>query len=100
MKAEMERLEARKSELEQALSTAEAPPPLLHPKLAEVYRRRITSLAEALAREETRIEAAEIIRSLVSRSIHPVSTAAALRRLGASAYFEAANSTAANHPVG
>jgi hypothetical protein len=34
------------------------------------------------------------------KGIHPVSTAAALRRLGASAYFEAANSTAANHPVG
>ncbi len=67
MKAEMERLEARKSEIEQTLATAEIPPPLLHPSLAEVYRHKIASLAEALAREDTRVEAAEIIRSLVSR---------------------------------
>ena len=31
---------------------------------------------------------------------HPVSTAVAVRRLGASLYFEVANSTAANHPAG
>ncbi len=66
MKAEMERLEGRKAELEHALAEAEAPPPLLHPSLAEVYRQKVTTLADALTREDTRDNAAEIIRSLVS----------------------------------
>ncbi len=34
MKAEMERLDVRKTELEQLLANADAPPPLLHPNLA------------------------------------------------------------------
>ena len=63
MKAEMERLEARKAEIEQALVTAEAPPPLLHPSLAEVYRIKISSLAENLARDDTRAEQEKARRS-------------------------------------
>ncbi len=66
MKAEMEMLESRKSELERMLAEAEEPPPLLHPSLAEVYRTRIGALSEALGREDTRAEAAQVVRSLVS----------------------------------
>ena len=66
MKAEMGRLEERKSELELLLQGAETPPPLLHPSLAEVYRQKVTTLADALTREDTRENAAEIIRSLVN----------------------------------
>ena len=38
IKAEMERLEERKSKLELLLKEAEIPLPLLHPSLAEIYR--------------------------------------------------------------
>jgi site-specific DNA recombinase len=37
--------------------------------MAEIYRSRLASLHEALGREETRIEAAEIIRSLVNEIV-------------------------------
>ena len=67
MKAEMERLEARKADVEQAIASADVSPPLLHPSLADVYRSKITALADALARDDTKAEAAEIVRSLVSK---------------------------------
>jgi len=63
---QMKELEARKEELERTLTEAAAPPPLLHPSLSEVYRTRITSLSEALSREDTCEEAAQVLRSLVS----------------------------------
>src|SRR5262249_10162271 len=63
------KLEARKIELEQILQDTEEPPPLLHPNMAEIYRSRLASLHEALGREETRTEAAEIIRSLVDEIV-------------------------------
>ena len=66
VKEKMGRLEARKEELTDQLARAERPPPLLHPSLAQVYRKRISSLSEALGRPDTRAEAAEAIRSLVS----------------------------------
>ena len=66
MKVEMERLETRKCEIEQSFAEADEPPPLLHPSLAEIYRARIESLSAALSRKDTREEAAEVVRSLVS----------------------------------
>ncbi len=62
----MTELEKHKEELDLRLSSAERPSPLLHPSLAQVYRERISSLSEALGRPDTRSEAAEAIRSLVS----------------------------------
>ena len=62
----MAELEKRKEELDQRLRSAESPPALLHPSLAQIYRERISSLSEALGRSDTRSEAAEAIRSLVS----------------------------------
>jgi site-specific DNA recombinase len=59
-------LEGRKEELDHRLGSAEKPAPLLHPSLAQIYRERISSLSEALGRPDTRAEAAEAIRSLVS----------------------------------
>ncbi len=64
--AKMRELEGRKHDLERMLAEAEVPPPLLHPSLAEIYRLRIASLSEALGREDTRAEAAQVVRSLVS----------------------------------
>ena len=39
--------------------------PRLHPNLAELYRQKVTNLAEALNDEHTRLEAAECIRELI-----------------------------------
>ena len=66
VKDKMGRLEARKDQLTDQLARAEQPPPLLHPGLALIYRERISSLSDALSRPDTRYEAAEAIRSLVS----------------------------------
>ena len=50
---------------EQELAATHAPPPLIHPNLAEVYRQRVERLHEALQDSTTRDEAFELTRSLV-----------------------------------
>ncbi|MDQ0563725.1 hypothetical protein QO004_005541 [Rhizobium mesoamericanum] len=62
-----DQLKLRKAELTAFLSTADEPPPLLHPAMAQQYRKRIQQLYETLQDdcEEKRIEAANVIRSLV-----------------------------------
>ena len=69
MKAEMDALEDRKEVLVRELKHAEEPPALLHPNMAEEYRRRVDGLFAALQDEQTRLEAAEDIRSLVGRIV-------------------------------
>ncbi len=67
MKAKMDDLEAQKAELEKELqSTDDAPPVLLHSGLADTYRRKVADLTSALNEPATRLEASEIIRSLLS----------------------------------
>lgn len=65
MLAEMRALEARKQILEAQLATPEEPRPLIHPNLAEVFRRKVAALNEALADDATRDEAIGLVRSLV-----------------------------------
>jgi hypothetical protein len=48
MKAELRALEAKQTELENALASAQAPAPLIHPAMAEVYRKQVASLHYAL----------------------------------------------------
>jgi hypothetical protein len=36
--------------------------PLLHPEMAELYRQKVTTLAQALVRSETRTELGETVR--------------------------------------
>ena len=69
--AKMVQLEGRKAELEQQLTDAEAPPPLLHPEMATFYREKVGALHEALQddTEATRLKAGEILRSLVKEII-------------------------------
>src|SRR5687767_5228740 len=55
----------RKDELEAQLKTAEEPPPLLHPSMADLYRSKVEELAAALQREDTRLEASEMLRGLI-----------------------------------
>ena len=69
--AKMVLLEQRKKELALFLVEAEEPPPLLHPSMALQYRKRVQQLYEALQdeEEEKRIEAADILRSLVDKIV-------------------------------
>jgi hypothetical protein len=64
-KAEMKALDARRKELEVQLKAADEPPPLLHPSMADLYRAKVESLASALQREDTRLEASEMLRGLI-----------------------------------
>jgi site-specific DNA recombinase len=65
MKDELTRLEERRTTLTQELSAEPAPAPAIHPNLAELYRRKVESLHEALNEEGTRAEAAEALRTLI-----------------------------------
>ena len=65
LKDELMELEARKLELVEMVSNAPAPIPRLHPRLADLYRRKVDELHDALNREDTRTEATEAIRALI-----------------------------------
>ena len=56
---------ARREDLKAKLAAADAPLPLLHPEMAEIYRQKITALARALEHPETRTEASEAPRGLI-----------------------------------
>jgi site-specific DNA recombinase len=65
VKDEMTVLEGRRVELLARLEAAPPSMPRLHPNLAELYRQKVTNLAEALNDEDTRLEAAECLRELI-----------------------------------
>jgi hypothetical protein len=65
LKAEWDGLQERKTALQAKLDSADEPPPLLHPGMAELYRQKVTDLAAALQHPDTRSEAAESIRGLI-----------------------------------
>src|SRR5208283_749824 len=65
MKDELAALEERKARLVEATRDQAEEPPLLHPGLAEVYRRKVEKLTEALNKDELRAEAAESLRSMI-----------------------------------
>ena len=50
-----------------SLPSGTAAAPRLHPNLAEIYRKKVGSLQEALSDPETRSEAIEILRGLIER---------------------------------
>ena len=55
----------RKDELEAQLKTADEPPPLLHASMANLYRSKVEELPAAPQREDTRLEASEMLRGLI-----------------------------------
>jgi len=67
LKDKAEKLEARKAELTEKLANADEPPPLLHPNMAALYAQRIAALSENLQHEDSRAQAAEILRPLVDQ---------------------------------
>jgi hypothetical protein len=65
VKDEMIANAARREELNAELAAADAPSPLLHPEMADLYRQKVTTLPRALEHFETRTEATEALRGLV-----------------------------------
>ena len=55
----------RRDVLKAKLAAADAPPPLLHPEVATIYRTKVAGLARALQEPESRSEATEALRGLV-----------------------------------
>ena len=78
VKDELIAIGARRDEIERQLATGSQAPPLLHPVMADLYRQKVTKLAEALERPESRSEATEAIRGLIDE-IRLVPADAALR---------------------
>jgi site-specific DNA recombinase len=64
IKNELLALEARQAELQQKLEAPEMPE-LLHPRMADVYRERVSGLCQALEREDSRLGATNAIRGLI-----------------------------------
>ena len=62
---ELAALEAKRDLLERQVAGAKEPEPLLHPNLAELYRKHVAALVQALDSEDTRPEAMDVIRSLI-----------------------------------
>ena len=56
---------SRRTDLEAQLATADEPPPLLHPSMADLYRAKVEELAAALRRDDSRVEASETLRGLI-----------------------------------
>jgi site-specific DNA recombinase len=67
LQQKLDELGARKVMLERKIADAPAPAPRLHPNLAEIYRRKISNLREALSDSDTQAEALEILRGLIER---------------------------------
>src|SRR5690606_15423208 len=67
MKGKMSELEARKAALEaERERVPETAPALLHPGLADIYRRKVAALTEALNDPSAKAEAATLIRGLLT----------------------------------
>ena len=64
IKHELLALETRQSELHRKLDAPDMPE-LLHPRMADVYREKVSGLCEALAGEENRLGATTAIRGLI-----------------------------------
>jgi site-specific DNA recombinase len=92
LREELGMLERRKAELSRSAARP-APVPVLHPNLAELYRRKVAGLREALSDEATREEAADVLRSLVAEvRLVPVDGVLTIRLRGElAAMLEAAN---------
>ena len=70
MKARMDMLEADKARLVGQLAVLPEPEPvMLHPGLADIYARTIADLAAALNADDTRQEAADILRGLIEKIV-------------------------------
>jgi hypothetical protein len=60
---------ARREELARQLEAAGQAPPLLHPSMADLYRQKVTSLAQSLEHPDSRPEATETLRGLIDEIV-------------------------------
>ncbi|MBT9373355.1 recombinase family protein [Rhizobium sp. CSW-27] len=67
MKAEMDTLEARKSELNALLADAPEDTPDILPSASAIYAKKVSALTKALNHKEERQEAAETLRGLIEK---------------------------------
>jgi hypothetical protein len=67
LQAELE-VESRKAALKAVFAAAPPLAPLLHPNLAEIYRRNVAGLQAALDDPNAETEALEILRELIDRA--------------------------------
>ncbi len=67
MKAEMDTLEARKTELNTLLADAPEDTPDILPSASAIYAKKVSALTKALNRREERQEAAETLRGLIEK---------------------------------
>jgi hypothetical protein len=75
LKACMQELQARKVEVEEAVSSAANPPPLrIHPNLAKLYERKVRELEKGLNDDSIKAEASELLRSLIERVVSTPAT--------------------------
>ncbi|MBK4217885.1 recombinase family protein [Paracoccus caeni] len=73
MKEKMDALEAERAEIEAALERTLDPSPVeIHPGHAAIYEKKVAALSTALNAQDTRAEAAMILRGLIEKVvIHP-----------------------------
>ncbi len=69
MKAEMDTLEARKTELNTLLADAPEDTPDILPSASAIYAKKVAALTKALNRKEERQEAAETLRGLIEKIV-------------------------------
>lgn len=69
LKNEYNTLIARRDELDRLLETTPEAPVLLHPNMSEKYRREVQALTQLLADGDRKMEAAEILRSLIEKIV-------------------------------
>ena len=101
LKDEMAALQVRKENLTKRRDAADAPPPLLHPNLAVLYREKVTTLAAALEQPETRREAADALRGLVDAIVlNPVENELRIELKGNLAAMLSAAQNAKRSPEG
>lgn len=60
-------IEAKQEQIRRRLAEAEEPPPDVHPNLAELFRRKVERLVEALAHPDAPPQAAEALRTVIAR---------------------------------
>ena len=67
MKAEMDKLEARKTDLNTLLADAPEDTPDILPSASAIYAKKVSALTKPLNRNEERQEAAETLRGLIEK---------------------------------
>lgn len=67
LKAESHQIGQDRERLERLIANAEVVPPILHPNMANHYRAQVKKIISLLDSDDSRAEASEILRSLISK---------------------------------